>query len=88
MTIDRTEPNPNGRSWAIQLRRPSDATGGLEPTAASASELMFFWNAPVAHVVEYEERQRLLRGHPQHSRYRPKMFGFYGNRAPRSESAP
>jgi hypothetical protein len=33
----------------------------LDPTLMTSSELMFFFGAPLAHVVQYEERLRTRR---------------------------
>ena len=49
------------RSWVVELRRPPERTIALGPHTATASELMFFWDAPLAHVVQYEEELRLAR---------------------------
>jgi hypothetical protein len=49
------------RSWTIELPRPARQGEALRPEAMSASELMFFFGAPVAHVVDYEEHQRASR---------------------------
>jgi hypothetical protein len=43
------------KNWAVPLRRAPRVAGAIDPCTASASELMFFWDAPLAHVVDYEE---------------------------------
>jgi hypothetical protein len=47
------------RAWTIVLPKP--ATRALCPEAMNASELMFFFGAPLAHVVDYEEHVRASR---------------------------
>ena len=49
------------RSWAVVLPRPSKQARPLRPDEMNASEQMFFYGAPLAHVVCYEEHLRTLR---------------------------
>jgi hypothetical protein len=55
--------SPAGRSRALTIDLPKPARPGaaLRPEAMSASELMFVFGAPLAHVVDYEEHQRASR---------------------------
>jgi hypothetical protein len=48
-------------AWTIALPRPG--RGGTAPVAQDmdASELMFFFGAPLAHVVHYEQHLRQVR---------------------------
>ena len=60
MTVARF-PKPAGRySWSLVLPHPRDRTGPAAQ-ALNASEQMFFFGAPLAHVVLYEEHLRAVR---------------------------
>jgi len=48
-------------SWSIVLPKPAQRAPTLCPEAMNASELMFFFGAPLAHVVDYEEHERAVR---------------------------
>lgn len=50
-----------GYSWTLRLQRPRDSAPDICIEAASASEQMFFWGAPLAHVVSYEEHLKSRR---------------------------
>ena len=45
-------------SWSLVLPRRPRPGGTLRPDAMNASELMFFFGAPLAHVIQYEEHLR------------------------------
>ena len=45
-------------SWSLVLPRKPGPDGPLRPDAMNASELMFFFGAPLAHVIRYEEHLR------------------------------
>jgi len=47
--------------WVVQLRRLPRGGHELDSAMATASELMFFWSAPLAHVIAYEDRLRARR---------------------------
>jgi len=47
--------------WVVQLRRLPPGAHELDWATATASELMFFWSAPLAHVVAYEDWLRARR---------------------------
>src|SRR5215213_8283680 len=49
-----------GFAWTIALRRPA-GRGGLSREALSPAEEMFFYLAPLAHVVAYEDELRRRR---------------------------
>ena len=55
-----SERENEGFAWTIALRRPM-GRGPLSREALSPGEEMFFYLAPLAHVVSYEEEQRLRR---------------------------
>ena len=54
-------PAAQTRSWSILLPKPAQRSPALRPEAMSASELMFFFGAPLAHVVDYEQHERASR---------------------------
>jgi hypothetical protein len=49
------------QSWMIVLPKPGQHGAELRPETMNASELMFFFGAPLAHVVAYEEHERVSR---------------------------
>jgi hypothetical protein len=51
-------PEAAPRAWSIVLPRPPKYGRPLGPEEMTASELMFFHGAPLAHVVRYEEHLR------------------------------
>ena len=51
----------SGYSWTITLPRPPGPERQLAPSVMNASELMFFYGAPLAHIVAYEEELRAAR---------------------------
>ena len=55
-----SERETEGFAWSIALRRPM-GRGGLSRETLSSAEEMFFYLAPLAHVVSYEEQLRLRR---------------------------
>jgi hypothetical protein len=60
------------KSWVVPLRRRPGPARPLKPCTASASELMFFWQAPLAHVVLHEERELARRREMEVERDRRK----------------
>lgn len=48
-------------SWTVPLQRPMGSARHMPPSAMNASELMFFFGAPLAHVLAYEEDLRAAR---------------------------
>jgi hypothetical protein len=63
---------PLGRySWTLELRRPTLGDTQLAYDSAVASEQMFFWGAPLAHVVRYEEHLREMRSRMAMRRLKP-----------------
>jgi hypothetical protein len=55
----------------LELRRPSPGDTPLEYDSAVASEQMFFWGAPLAHVVRYEDHLRDMRRRSAMRRLKP-----------------
>ena len=49
------------RSWTVALPRPHGRAHLLSAQTMSAAEQMFFFGAPLAHVVQYEERLKVMR---------------------------
>ena len=49
------------RSWTLTLPCRPGANGSFPPEDMNASELMFFFGAPLAHVVRYESHLREMR---------------------------
>jgi hypothetical protein len=47
--------------WELRLRRPDGIDPNVTPNMMTASEQMFFLNAPVAHVLDYEKHLRARR---------------------------
>ena len=45
------------RSWSVGLPLPKGRGQALDPETMTASELMFFYGAPLAHVVEHQRAQ-------------------------------
>ena len=48
-------------SWSVVLPRPRARNVPLRPETLNASEQMFFFGAPLAHVVRYEEHLKATR---------------------------
>ena len=48
-------------SWTVALSRPARADRTLHFEEMNASEQMFFFDAPLAHVVLYEDHLRQVR---------------------------
>ena len=59
MTVARF-PKPARYAWSLVLPHPRDRTGPAAQ-ALNASEQMFFFGAPLAHVVLYEQHLRATR---------------------------
>ena len=60
MTVARFPHPASAYAWSLVLPHPRDRTG-LAAQALNASEQMFFFGAPLAHVVLYEEHLRAIR---------------------------
>ena len=62
-TLDLSRPplERADRCWTIVLPRPCGTDRSLRPEAMNAPEQMFFFGAPLAHIVEYEEHLREVR---------------------------
>ena len=70
MTVARL-PNPPARySWSVVLPHPRDRGRRSSAPALNASEQMFFFGAPLAHVVQYEEHLRAGRQERAFRRHR------------------
>jgi hypothetical protein len=54
-------PQPRSYSWTVALSRPAKPGVPLRCAELNASEQMFFFGAPLAHVVCYEEHLRQQR---------------------------
>ena len=61
LDLTRPPPAPAERSWSLVVSRPRGTDRSLRPDAMNAAELMFFFGAPFAHIVAYEEHLRLTR---------------------------
>ena len=63
MTVSVTARRPEAipRQWTIVLPRPPKFGRPLGPEDMNASEIMFFYGAPVAHIVRYEEHLKAQR---------------------------
>ena len=59
--LRRPAPPARPYSWTVALSRPAQAGAPLGMEEMNASEQMFFFGAPLAHVVSYEEHLRQLR---------------------------
>ena len=60
--VQLCRPEQNADSSSLNLALPArEADGRLAPQAMNASELMYYYGAPLAHVVEYEDRLRMSR---------------------------
>ena len=49
------------RCWTLALPRPLGANRSLRAETMDAAELMFFYGAPLAHVVEYGDHLKAMR---------------------------
>ncbi len=54
-------PDARPYSWTVVLPRPNPDGAPLRPETLNASEQMFFFGAPLAHVVQYEDTVRVAR---------------------------
>ena len=61
MELRRPQPKAEGRCWTVVLPRPRGAERFLRAETMNAAEQMFFFGAPLAHVVLYEEHLRSTR---------------------------
>lgn len=59
-TLGASADQDHGFAWTIALRRPP-GSAAMSREALSPAEEMFFYLAPLAHVVSYHEHQRLIR---------------------------
>jgi hypothetical protein len=60
LDLPRPQPKPAEPCWTIVLA-PRDGARALQAETMTAAEQMFFFGAPLAHVVEYEEQLKVLR---------------------------
>ena len=56
--LGRPQPKARERCWTVVLPRPQGADRFLRAETMNATELMFFFGAPLAHVIQYEEHLR------------------------------
>jgi hypothetical protein len=61
LVLDEERDTESGLSWTLVLRRPTPR-GIASLEVLSAAEQMFFYGAPLAHVVRYQEDQSARRG--------------------------
>ena len=64
MTLVHLRQPPQDRpsySWSLVLPRRRGQGYALQDEAMNASELMFFFGAPLAHVVDYEQHLKAAR---------------------------
>jgi hypothetical protein len=61
LDLPRPQQTMRDRCWTLALPRPSGADPLLGPEMMTAAEQMFFFGAPLAHVVQFEEHLRLTR---------------------------
>ena len=61
LDLTRPPPAPAERSWSFVVSRPRGTDRSLQPGSMNAAEQMFFFGAPFAHIVAYEEHIRLTR---------------------------
>lgn len=61
LKLCRTSRRAGQNSWSLVIP-PHDPPGQpLDPDTMNASELMFFFGAPLAHVVQYEDHLKAVR---------------------------
>jgi hypothetical protein len=61
LELRRPQPKTEERCWSVVLPRPRGAERFLRAETMNAAEQMFFFGAPLAHVVQYEEHLRSSR---------------------------
>jgi hypothetical protein len=61
LELRRPQPKAESRCWTVALPRPRGAERYLRAETMNAAEQMFFLDAPLAHVVQYEEHLRAVR---------------------------
>jgi len=61
------ERQPSGRVWTVAFARTLGRNRLLSAATMNAAEQMFFFDAPLAHVVHYEDQLRAAR-HEQATR--------------------
>jgi hypothetical protein len=59
--LRRRSPDADSYAWTFALARPAGPGRVLRPEAMNASEQMFFFGAPLAHVVQYEDHLKAVR---------------------------
>ena len=59
--LRRRSPGSDSYAWSFTLTRPAGRERVLPPETMNAAEQMFFFGAPLAHVVRYEDHLKAVR---------------------------